>query len=169
MQVVDVRLITTLIAIAGTLAVVLASSAVGLGAPPADESALNADEPLWFEQAVSWTAIGIEAAGIGVLVAGLLIATFVFLRRIARQSAFDDAYSRYRADLGRAILLGLEFLVAADIIGTVAVHPSFESVGVLAIIVAIRTFLSFSLEAEIEGHWPWQASQRTDRAGQKKV
>ena len=57
---------------------------------------------------------------------------------------------------GRAILLGLELLVAADIIGTVAITPSFESLGILALIVLIRTFLSFSLEVEIEGRWPWQ-------------
>jgi len=65
------------------------------------------------------------------------------------------AYREYRQQLGRAILLGLEFLVAGDIINTVAVDPSFRSVGVLAGIVAIRTFLSFSLEVEIEGRWPW--------------
>ncbi len=65
-------------------------------------------------------------------------------------------YECFRADLGRGILLGLEFLVAADIIGTVAVTPTFESLGVLAAIVLIRTFLSFSLEVEIEGRWPWR-------------
>ena len=65
-------------------------------------------------------------------------------------------YRSYRQLLGRSILLGRELLVAADIIRTVAVTPSFESVGVLAIIVLIRTFLSFSLELEITGRWPWQ-------------
>ena len=65
------------------------------------------------------------------------------------------AYHGYRADLGRAILLGLEFLVAADIIGTVAIEPPFRSLGVLALIVAIRTFLSFALELEVSGRWPW--------------
>ena len=70
--------------------------------------------------------------------------------------------------LGRSILLGLELLVAADIIRTVAVTPTYESVGVLAIIVLIRTFLSFSLELEITGRWPWQkeSSERSsDPAG----
>ncbi|WP_345409910.1 DUF1622 domain-containing protein [Nonomuraea salmonea] len=67
-----------------------------------------------------------------------------------------DAYQRYRKGLGRAILLGLEFLVAADIIRTVAISPTFASVGVLAVIVLVRTFLSFSLEVELEGRWPWQ-------------
>jgi uncharacterized membrane protein len=59
--------------------------------------------------------------------------------------------------LGQAILLGLEFLVAADIIGTVAVDPTFRNVGILGAVVAIRTFLSFALEVEIQGRWPWQA------------
>ncbi|WP_346763006.1 DUF1622 domain-containing protein [Arthrobacter sp. Soil736] len=84
-----------------------------------------------------------------------------------------SVYRSYRQLLGRSILLGLELLVAADIIRTVAVTPTFESVGVLAIIVLIRTFLSFSLELEITGRWPWQkepspagsgASQRRESA-----
>ena len=67
-----------------------------------------------------------------------------------------DTYRRFRQQLGRSILLGLELLVAADIIRTVAVTPTLSSVAVLALIVAIRTFLSFSLELEISGRWPWQ-------------
>ena len=65
-------------------------------------------------------------------------------------------YSRFRRVLGRAILIGLELLVAADIIRTVAVTPTIESVSVLGLIVLIRTFLSWSLEVEISGRWPWQ-------------
>ena len=68
--------------------------------------------------------------------------------------------SRFRQGLGRAILLGLEFLVAGDIIRTVGVSPTFTSVGVLAIIVLIRTFLSFELELEIDGRWPWQRQEK---------
>ena len=67
----------------------------------------------------------------------------------------EQGYRQYRQRLGRAILLGLELLVAGDIIRTVAVTPTFESAGVLAVIVLIRTFLSFSLEVELEGRWPW--------------
>jgi uncharacterized membrane protein len=89
------------------------------------------------------------------IVLGALIATALFLRRGFGTSDWDKAYEGFRSDLGRAILLGLEFLVAADIIGTVAVAPTFQSLGVLAAIVLIRTFLSFSLEVEIEGRWPW--------------
>lgn len=77
-----------------------------------------------------------------------------------------SVYRLYRQLLGRSILLGLELLVAADIIRTVAVTPTFESVGVLAIIVLIRTFLSFSLELEITGRWPWQKEPRTSASAE---
>ncbi|SIR64890.1 Protein of unknown function [Microbacterium sp. RURRCA19A] len=75
-----------------------------------------------------------------------------------------DVYSRFRRFLGRSILLGLELLVAADIIRTVAVTPTLASVGVLAAIVLIRTFLSWSLELEITGRWPWQKAAAVDSA-----
>ncbi len=106
-------------------------------------------------------ARGIELAGMGVMLCGGLAAFVAFLGRLARRrtrpgGGFERTYRDLRADLGRAILLGLEFLVAADIIGTVAVEPTFGSLGVLALIVSIRTFLSFSLELEISGRWPWQ-------------
>jgi uncharacterized membrane protein len=103
----------------------------------------------------------IEVAGVGIIVVGVLIASALFLRR-GFGSDWNKAYEGFRADLGRGILLGLEFLVAADIIGTVAVAPTFESLGVLAAIVLIRTFLSFSLEVEIEGRWPWQRRLRRE-------
>jgi uncharacterized membrane protein len=73
------------------------------------------------------------------------------------------AYRVYRQQVGKAILLGLEFLVAGDIIRTVAVDPSFTGVGVLAILVAVRTFLSFTLEVELEGRWPWQSRRAPSR------
>jgi uncharacterized membrane protein len=95
----------------------------------------------------------VDAVGVAVIVLGLLAATGSAALRVRRG---EPAYQPYRRQIGRSILLGLEFLVAADIIRTVAVEPSFTSVGVLAVIVAIRTFLSFSLELEITGRWPWQ-------------
>ena len=76
-----------------------------------------------------------------------------------------SAYRVCRQDLGRAILLGLEFLVAGDIIRTVVVHPTLDNLLVLALIVAIRTFLSITLQLEVEGHWPWQ--QHPDISGTK--
>ena len=96
----------------------------------------------------------VEFVGVALILAGATAATIRFVLRWTTAS-LDVAYREYRQHLGRAILLGLEFLVAGDIINTVAVDPTFRSVGVLAGIVAIRTFLSFSLEVEIEGRWPW--------------
>lgn len=106
-------------------------------------------------------ARGIEVTGMLVMVLGGATAILAFLVRLARRrgtagAGFEPTYREFRANLGRAILLGLEFLVAADIIGTVAVAPTFANLGVLGLIVVIRTFLSFSLELEISGRWPWQ-------------
>ena len=98
----------------------------------------------------------IEIAGILVIVAGALIATGVVVARRGSYGGLTQAFEAYRGLLGRAILLGLEFLVAADIIKTVATTPTFASLGILAGIVLIRTFLSLSLGVEIEGRFPWQ-------------
>jgi uncharacterized membrane protein len=96
----------------------------------------------------------IDVAGVAVIALGGVVALGVSLSRLLRRSG--DAYLMFREDFGRAILLGLELLVAADIIRTVAITPTRESVIVLAGIVLIRTFLSFSLEVEMTGRWPWQ-------------
>ena len=111
-----------------------------------------------FETLVELASRAIDAGGVAVIVLGALVATLYFLNALRRGTLFEPAYRTYRESLGRAILLGLEFLVAGDIIRTVAVDPSFRSVGILAIIVAIRTFLSLELELEIEGRWPWQSA-----------
>ncbi|WP_043628469.1 DUF1622 domain-containing protein [Nonomuraea candida] len=108
----------------------------------------------------------IDVAGVAAIVVGTVVATCQFGHRLLVRRPPYDAYQRYRKGLGRAILLGLEFLVAADIIRTVAISPTFAGVGVLAVIVLVRTFLSFSLEVELEGRWPWQASaERTRNPG----
>lgn len=98
----------------------------------------------------------IEVAGVTVIVVAAVVATIAFLHGGLTTGDWQAALRRYRANLGRGILLGLELLVAADIIGTVAVTPSLENLSVLGLIVVIRTFLSFSLEVEIEGRWPWR-------------
>ena len=99
----------------------------------------------------------VDAAGVLIVVVGALLATVRFVQsEVAR---IDDAYRRYRQALGRAILLGLEFLVAGDIIRTVVVAPTLDNVIVLALIVLIRTFLSMALELELEGHFPWARAQ----------
>ena len=97
---------------------------------------------------------GAEIAGVLLIIGGLLIASVRYV--FAAKNASVPRYQRYRQDLGRAILLGLEVLVAADIVRTVAFTPTMDSVIVLAMIVAIRTFLSWSLALELEGRWPWQ-------------
>ena len=107
-----------------------------------------------FQELVEGAGRAIDAAGVVVIVVGALAASALALDRARRRQAGN--YRRYRQQLGRSILLGLELLVAADIIRTVAVAPTLESVAVLAGIVVIRTFLSFSLELEITGRWPWQ-------------
>lgn len=95
--------------------------------------------------------IALEIAGVALLVGGLLFA-FVRSARIARNAR----YAQLRHDIGRSILLGLEVLVAADIVRSVALAPSMGGLAVLAAIVAIRTFLSWSLALELDGRWPWQ-------------
>ena len=107
-----------------------------------------------FSDAVEAVGKVTDAAGVGAIVIGAVFAAGAAGLRIRRRQ--PDVYRLFRQQLGRSILLGLELLVAADIIRTVAVTPTLASVGVLAGIVLIRTFLSFSLELEITGRWPWQ-------------
>ncbi|HZH11768.1 MAG TPA: DUF1622 domain-containing protein [Microvirga sp.] len=110
----------------------------------------------WFPQALRLTTRMIEVGGIAIIVLGALGATLAFFWQVLQGRSGDAAYGLYRSNLGRAILLGLEFLVAADIINTVAIEPTLQSLLILGGIILIRTFLSFSLEVEIEGRWPWE-------------
>jgi len=98
----------------------------------------------------------IELVGVAIIAIGALVTLAQFLLTLARREDSAQAITCFRSSLGRAILAGLEFLVAADIINTVVVELSLQNVASLALIVLIRTLLSFSLEAEIEGRWPWQ-------------
>ena len=106
-----------------------------------------------FKEMVEGTGLAIDGAGVLVIVLGVLLATTRFAVYGYRS---PGGYRQFRQDLGRGILLGLEFLVAADIIRTVAVTPTLEGVLVLGLIVLIRTFLSVALQVELEGRWPWQ-------------
>ena len=96
----------------------------------------------------------VDAAGVAIIVAGAAFATGTAAVRFARREA--GTYRGFRRQLGRTILLGLELLVAGDIVRTVAAQPTVASVAILGLIVLIRTFLSFSLEVELTGRWPWQ-------------
>lgn len=98
----------------------------------------------------------VDLAGVAVIVLGSAGTLAVFLWRSATSADRTGAYRQSRVGVGRSILLGLELLVAGDIIRTVAVSPTFESVGLLAVIVLIRTWLSMTLEVEITGRWPWR-------------
>ena len=109
-----------------------------------------------FRNVVEQVGLAIDAAGVLVVVAGIVMAA---IRLLTQPSAPMGRYKQFRQDLGRGILLGLEFLVAADIIRTVAVTPTLESVMVLGLIVVIRTFLSLALQMEVEGRLPWQAEK----------
>lgn len=100
----------------------------------------------------------LEIAGAGTLVLGFLVATAACLGQ-ARQQGAVAAVADYRKSLSRSVVLGLEILVAATIIKTIAVEPSVEGVGLLATMVAIRTFLSWTTVLEISGRWPWQRPQ----------
>ncbi|OPX05936.1 DUF1622 domain-containing protein [Mycobacterium sp. AT1] len=111
-----------------------------------------------FIESVELVGKVIDGVGVAIIAIGAVVAGGIAVGRLVRRS--PDTYRFFRETLGRTILLGLEFLVAADIIRTVAVTPNAQSVAVLAGIVAIRTFLSFSLELEITGRWPWQKKPR---------
>ena len=102
----------------------------------------------------------IELIGVAIISIGALVTLVQFAVATARGTKVEEAVAMLRSNLGRAILVGLELLVAADIIHTVLVELTLESVAALAGIVIIRTLLSFSLEAEIDGQWPWQRGQQ---------
>jgi uncharacterized membrane protein len=113
-----------------------------------------------FQSVIETVGMVIDGAGVAAIVIGTIAATVFAGGRLVRRQR--PVYRPYRQFLGRSILLGLELLVAADIIRTVAITPTLESVAVLAAIVLIRTFLSFALELEITGRWPWQKRSAGD-------
>ncbi len=101
----------------------------------------------------------VEAAAVILMLIGLIVSTARYLTRVAQKDV-KTAYAIYRRDLGRCLLLTLELMIAADIMGTVAVEATLQSVGNLGALVIIRTFLSFALEVELSGRWPWQSDNR---------
>lgn len=111
-----------------------------------------------FRDLVEAIGRGVDAAGVLVIAGGILVVTIAAVPGL-RSGGGGDAYAAYRRGIGKVILLGLELLVAADIIRTVAVQPTLAGVAVLGVIVLVRTFLSFSLEVELYGRWPWQRGQ----------
>src|SRR6516165_556908 len=102
-------------------------------------------------QWIHLVGVGIEIFGIFIIVAGIIWSSrYIYRRRIVTR------YDSYKISIGRSLLLGLEVLVAADIVKTIAIELTFASLGLLAGLVVVRTFLSWTLVLEIEGRWPWQ-------------
>jgi uncharacterized membrane protein len=112
-----------------------------------------------FQSTMEHVGMTVDAVGVAVIVVGIVAATGRAL--LVAPPPGLGRYMAYRQNLGRAILLGLELLVAGDIIKTVAVAPTLQNMAVLGALVLIRTFLSFSLELEINGRWPWQQKTPT--------
>lgn len=106
-------------------------------------------------EAVEVAGTVLEIVGVAIIVLGALLALARSAQQLTDASTRVAAYQRSRQQIGRSVLLGLELLVASDIVRTVAVTPTFTSIGVLAVVVLVRTFLSFTLTMEIEGQWPW--------------
>ena len=104
---------------------------------------------------IGMVGVWIDVLGVFIIVAGIAWASWVFLRHQFAETYYD----KYRLHIGRSLLLGLEVLVAADIIKTVALVPTFSSLGVLALLILVRTFLGWTLTLEINGHWPWQKKE----------
>lgn len=156
---------TLRIASLGVFVLLAACTRINAGAGQEPQArGIEAGVPDWFYQAISWLVAVVEAIGVLVILLGILLGAYYYLRGFFAREDTRLLYNNYREQIGRAILLGLEFLVAADIINTVSVRPTFENLGILGFIVLIRTFLSFAIEVEIHGRWPWQS-----RGGQDQV
>jgi uncharacterized membrane protein len=115
--------------------------------------------------AMEFAALGIEVMAVATIVVATVHGTTRYLLHLKRQ--VDDAYRQYKVELGKALLLALEFLVAADIITTVVLEPTLQNVLILGALVTVRTFLSWSLVVEIEGRWPWRGTKSVE--GRKEV
>jgi uncharacterized membrane protein len=109
---------------------------------------------------LEWIEIGalaIESLAVVTIIFAVLYSVGRYVVQATRRPGTEGGYERLKISLGRALLLGLEILVAADIVRTVALEATLESIAVLGLLVLIRTFLSWALVVEIEGHWPWQS------------
>lgn len=109
---------------------------------------------------IETVGLAIEIAGVAVIVLGILYATYASFAAPAKNKT---RYETFRILFGRTLLLGLEILVAADIVKTVALEPTLESIAVLGLLVLIRTFLGWALVVELEGRWPWRSAQSAEK------
>ena len=113
---------------------------------------------------VEWCAFGIEMMAVAVIITGVLMVainhgTVRYLFRLKQEGTYES----YKAQLIRPLLLGLELMVAADVIRTVVLEPTLSNVAMLGLLVLVRTLLSWTLEVEMEGRWPWQGSSEKRR------
>ena len=102
--------------------------------------------------------VAFEAVGVAVLIFGFILSMGRFIKRIFQATEQHEAFREFRQGFGHTLLLALDLLVAADIILTITLELSFETLGMLGLLILIRTFLHFFLELEVSGHWPWQGS-----------
>lgn len=116
----------------------------------------------YFHELMELIGRAVDALGVFIIVFGAAVATGRFV--VGTRADFASSYRAYRQGLGRAILLGLEFLIAGDIIRTVVVAPTLENVLILALIVLVRTFLSVALQLEVEGRWPWKRGEELPKS-----
>ena len=112
-----------------------------------------------FAAVMEMVSLLFEIAGVTAIVVGFLAALVLAARAVMRTRTWTPAYEVIRSTFGRSVLLGLEILVAADLIRTIAVEPTLDNLYVLGLLVVIRTFLSWSLDVELEGRWPWQRAK----------
>jgi len=108
---------------------------------------------------IEYATLAIEVLAVTIIVVAIAGATIHYVYRGLKRHDAASTYRQYKTRLGKALMLGLEILIAADIVGTVALDATLESIVFLGLLVLIRTFLSWSLSVEIEGHWPWQPSR----------
>jgi uncharacterized membrane protein len=112
-----------------------------------------------FTAVMETVSLFFEIAGVLAIVIGFVAALVQAVRSVLRTHTWGPAYEQIRSTFGRSVLLGLEILVAADLIRTIAVEPTLDNLYVLGLLVVIRTFLSWSLDVELEGRWPWQRAK----------
>ncbi len=115
---------------------------------------------MWVSQGVDIVGTGLEALGVAIIAVGSVAGLCRGVLHGRQASLRAEAYRRSRQQIARSVLLGLELLVASDIIRTVAVEPTFVSVGVLGLVILVRTFLSVTLTLEIEGRGPWRGREQ---------
>ena len=111
--------------------------------------------------------LALEVAGIAIILLGAIVASWMFTRHLFSKG-FEAAYRPFRATLGRTILMGLELLVAADILKSLVMPHQLENLLGLAVLMFARTFLSLSLNVEINGHWPWHETELKCRAAEER-